>query len=44
LLAGPKKNLLLAKAEPISDGGNSSVTTYLKRGKNCCATVTGREE
>jgi len=28
-----KTNLLLAKAEPISDGGTTSVTTYLQRKK-----------
>jgi len=35
---------LLAKAEPISDGGSASVITYLRRGKTCCGTALEREE
>ncbi|KAK4816053.1 hypothetical protein QYF61_011061 [Mycteria americana] len=42
--AGSKMDLLLAKAEPISDGGSASVITYLRRGKKTCATADGREE
>jgi len=30
--AGSKTDLLLAKAQPISDGGSTSVITYLRRG------------
>lgn len=30
----PKTDPLLAKAEPISDSGNTSEITYLQRGKN----------
>ena len=41
--ARSKTDPLLAKAEPISDGGSASVITYL-RGKNCCATAARREE
>jgi len=35
--AGCKMDLPLAKAEPISDSGSASGTTYLRRGrkKNC---------
>jgi len=42
--ASSKMDLLMAKAEPISDGGSASGITYLRRGKNCCTTATGREE
>ena len=35
--AGSKMDPLLAKAEPISDGGSASVITYLRKGKE----VTG---
>jgi len=38
--ASSKMHPLLAKAEPISDGGSASVITYLRRGKRCCATPT----
>jgi len=31
--AGSKMDLLLAKAEPISDGGSTSEITYLRRGE-----------
>jgi len=33
VLAGPKMDPLLAKAEPISNGGSTSVITYLRRGR-----------
>ena len=42
--AGSKTDPLLAKAEPFSDSGSSSLITYLTRGKNCCTTAAGREE
>ena len=29
----------LAKVKPISDGGSASGITFLRRGKNCCATT-----
>jgi len=32
--AGSKTDPPLAKAKPISDGGGTSVVTYLRRGKN----------
>jgi len=32
------------QAEPVNDGGGASVTTYLRRGKNCCTNAAGREE
>lgn len=32
--ASSNMDLPLATAEPISDAGNASVTTYLSRGKN----------
>ena len=41
--AGSKTDPLLAKAEPISNVGSASVTTYLRKGKKCCA-AGGREE
>jgi len=31
--ASSKTDLLLAKAEPISDGGSTSVTTYIRGGE-----------
>jgi len=34
----------LAKAEPISNRGSTSVIIYLRKLKNCCATAAGREE
>ena len=38
--AGSKADPLLAKAEPISDGGSASGITYLRREeKNPCATA-----
>lgn len=42
--ASSKMNIILAKAEPISNGGNASVRKYFKRGKNWYATEDGREE
>jgi len=41
MLAGSKMDLLLAKAEPIGDGGSASGITVRKRGKNCCRTASG---
>jgi len=43
---GSKKDPLLAKAKPISNGGNTSVKTYLTRGrkKTCGETAVKREE
>ncbi|GAB0186353.1 acid sphingomyelinase-like phosphodiesterase 3b [Grus japonensis] len=41
---GSKTDLLLAKAEPISDGGSASGVMYLKRGKKTCATATAARE
>ena len=32
---GSKSDLPLAKAEPISDGGCTSVIAYLRRGEDC---------
>ena len=37
MLAGSKTDLLLAKAEPISNSGSASVITYLRKAKE----VTG---
>jgi len=35
----------LAKAKPVSDGGSTSVITYLRRGKKTCGeTAVDREE
>jgi len=42
--AGSKTDPLLAKAEPISNGGSTSVITSLRRGKNCCATAIAAGE
>jgi len=43
--AGSKMDLLLAKANPISDSGSTSVITYLRKGrKNCSETAVEREE
>ena len=39
-----KMDSLLAKAEPISNVGSTSLITYLRKGKNCCATAHEREE
>lgn len=39
-----KTDLLLAKAEPISKGGSPSEITYLRMGKECCATAARRQE
>ena len=42
--AGSKMDPLLAKAEPISDGGSASGITYLRRGKShCAAAIAARE-
>jgi len=37
-----KMDPLLAKAEPISDGGSASGITYLRRGEKTC-TAAARE-
>ncbi|KAJ7411455.1 protein pxr1-like [Pitangus sulphuratus] len=38
-------DLPLTKAEPISDGGSTSVITYLRRGKSfCTGAIAAREE
>ena len=43
--AGSKTDPLLAKDEPISDGGSASVITDLRRGrKNCGETAVEKEE
>jgi len=43
--AGSKRDPLLARAKPISDGGSASVVTDLRRGrKNCGETAVKREE
>jgi len=43
--ASSKTDPLLAKAEPISDSGDTSVTTHLRKGKKCySATVRKRSE
>jgi len=42
--AGSKTDTLLAKAEPLSDGGSASVMTYLRKGENCCTRAAGREK
>lgn len=41
LTAISKKDLPLAKAEIISDGGSASAITYLRKGKKHCANVVG---
>ena len=41
---GSKRDLPLVKAEPISDVSSTSVTRYLRKGKNCCAIAAGRKE
>jgi len=33
VVAGSKRNPLLAKAKPISEGGSASVITYLRKGR-----------
>lgn len=38
-----KMNMLLDKAEPISNGGNASVVKHLRRGKNCYTKGAGTE-
>ncbi|KAK4829092.1 hypothetical protein QYF61_002043 [Mycteria americana] len=42
--ASSKTDPLLAKAEPISDGGSAFAVTYLRRGKKCCTTAASVEE
>jgi len=43
--AGSKMDPLLAKAEPISDIGSTSVTIYLRNSENrCAAAVTKKSE
>ena len=42
--AGSKMDLLVAKAEPVSDVGSTSVIPYLRKGKKCCVAAAGREE
>lgn len=37
-------NLLLAKTEPFSNTGSTSVITYLRKCKRYCTTAGGREE
>lgn len=44
VLASFMMNAALAKAEPISDTGNVSVITYLRKGEKCCTAASGREE
>lgn len=44
VLAGSKMNPLLVIAEPISYDGSTSVITYLRKCKNCCATASERSE
>ena len=39
--AGSKMDPLLAKAEPISDGGSASGITYLRKGKKTAAQQLG---
>jgi len=41
--AGSKTDPPLAKAHPISNGGSTSVITYLRRGKHPCATPIAAE-
>jgi len=43
--ASSKKDPALSKAKTISDGGSTSVITYLRKGrKNCGETAVKREE
>jgi len=44
--ASSKTDLPLAKAKPISNGGSTSVITYLRRGRkeSCSKTAVKREE
>jgi len=37
-------DLSLAKAGPVSNFDRTSVVTYLRKGKNCCASAAGKEE
>lgn len=41
--AGSKTDVLLAKAGPIRNGGNSSVITYLRK-KSITVAIADREE
>jgi len=41
--AGSKTDPPLAEAKSISDGGSTSVITYLRRGKTCCGIAVNRE-
>jgi len=43
-LAGLKTDLPLAKAEPISNGGSTSVVTYLRRKKTCIVAFCSQRE
>jgi len=36
-----KTDLLLPKAKPLRGAGGTSVITYLRKGKNCCAAAVG---
>ena len=43
--AGSKMDPLLAKAEPISNGGSASGITYLRKGRSyCAAAIAARDE
>jgi len=42
--AGSKMEPLLAKLELISDGGSTSVKTYVRMGKKTCAAAVRRKE
>ena len=44
VLAGSKMDPLLAKAEPISDGGSTSVIAYLEGEKKLLHSSSQREE
>ncbi|KAK4827185.1 hypothetical protein QYF61_015147 [Mycteria americana] len=45
MLASSKTDLMLTKAEPFTNGGSASVTTYLRRGgKNCTTAARERNE
>jgi len=41
--ASSKTDPLLAKAEPISNGGSTSGTTQLRKGENTCITAFAAE-
>jgi len=42
--ASSKKDLPLAKAKPISDGGSTSGITYLRRGRKINSSEKGSQE